>query len=601
MKILKRFICVFMAVLILFFTVNNSYFSLHKMDYVEAASSGTNELTYKMMYYICFYVGSVAWSYFCTGESPNVSKDDIAEFGHKVIQEAVAPPYEGELLLDDDPVVGMVAPSRQPYVYGRKSLDDIANTLWVVIMNEVNEPDDDDEDEDKKDDNDKEEQPTSNPEEKPTTETDPKIKEQVKLDFTVSADNVTSTFWMMSALGANVIAQGISRLYDKYLDSDIEDDPITEMMQKCNNEGFVGYIYENGLYYYSLSFYSNNLLFCLNSKSTPYSAKCYAVMTDNVIEFYQWYQGKSSSKNIGLDCFQNGEKFFSQSCGFIDLSQVSDFGCNYPIFDSIETAEEAMLLVDYSSALNYCKSYKIADWLQDDWAGDLIDPLTGLNTAGDWFNLARHDGLNKIFSNGVNAGSDVATNYLRDYFGNLKEDNGLEYDPVTNPLPNPICYPANMPDPVINPSSSVALNPGERPGENPDTNPGTNPEPVTPVEPAPLPDNTEDLEEDLNNVVDYVPTLADSLTDMGDVLKKKFPFSIPWDIHYILSGLATTPKAPRFELPLKVERYGIDETIVVDMARFQVLSDLSRSIFSLLFALALINLTIKVIGSLKEE
>ena len=233
MKILKRVICVFMSVLILFFTVNNSYFSQHKMDYVEAASSGTNELTYKMMYYICFYVGSVAWSYFCAGETPDVSKDDIAEFGHKVIQEAVAPPYEGDLILDDEPVVGMVAPSRQPYVYGRRSLDDIANTLWVVIMNDVNDPDDDDDD--------KEEQPTSNPEEKPTTETDPKIKEQVKLDFTVSADNVTSTFWMMSALGANVVAQGLSRLDDKYLDPDIPDDPVTEMMEKLNETNFTGY------------------------------------------------------------------------------------------------------------------------------------------------------------------------------------------------------------------------------------------------------------------------------------------------------------------------------------------------------------------------
>lgn len=38
MKVLKRILCVFLAVVLLFFSVNNSYFSPHKMDKVEAAS-----------------------------------------------------------------------------------------------------------------------------------------------------------------------------------------------------------------------------------------------------------------------------------------------------------------------------------------------------------------------------------------------------------------------------------------------------------------------------------------------------------------------------------------------------------------------------------
>jgi len=38
MKIMKRILCIFLAVVLLFFSVNNSYFSPHKMDKVEAAS-----------------------------------------------------------------------------------------------------------------------------------------------------------------------------------------------------------------------------------------------------------------------------------------------------------------------------------------------------------------------------------------------------------------------------------------------------------------------------------------------------------------------------------------------------------------------------------
>lgn len=38
MKTVKRFFCIFMAVLVIFFSINNSYFSPHKMDTVEATS-----------------------------------------------------------------------------------------------------------------------------------------------------------------------------------------------------------------------------------------------------------------------------------------------------------------------------------------------------------------------------------------------------------------------------------------------------------------------------------------------------------------------------------------------------------------------------------
>ena len=279
-----------------------------------------------------------------------------------------------------------------------------------------------------------------------------------------------------------------------------------------------------------------------------------------------------------------------------DIQQVSfTLYTNIPIFDSDEAWKKALSENDFSNALNYLKEYRLADWLQDNWEGELFDPLTGLSYLNDLANMAKHQGLNAI---GNDPSLDDMKQHLRDIIANLKPG----YDPVTNPSVDPalepICYPDTIPIPVIDPTADVVLQPKEdpTPTPSPDPKPSNNPQPI--VDPLPIPDSPAETIED---IADYVPTLADSFTDLGNGLKTKFPFSIPWDIHYILSGLATTPKAPRFELPLKVERYGIDETIVVDMARFQVLSDLSRSIFSLLFAMVLINLTIKVIGSLKEE
>lgn len=54
--------------------------------------------------------------------------------------------------------------------------------------------------------------------------------------------------------------------------------------------------------------------------------------------------------------------------------------------------------------------------------------------------------------------------------------------------------------------------------------------------------------------------------------------------------------APIFRLPIVIERYGIEEYIIIDMAPFDPLSRFSRSFFTIIFMGVLINLTFKVIG-----
>lgn len=619
MKLLKRTLCIFLSVLILFFGVSNSYFSPHKMDYSHAASGGLNSLTYEMMYYICFYVGSVAWSYFCAGEIEEIDKDDIAEFGHKVIQETVAPPLSEEIneqVAEDDPVLGMVAPSRQPYVYGRKALDDIANTLWVVLYDGMNDPDDDDDEENDNDNkNENENESGEQPEEQPETNS-PEVQTQVKKDFFATADNLTSTMWMMSSFGANLIAQGISGLYEKYLDPDIDNDPITEFLKYHKQYDFYGYndIWNEDAQMYdikaSASSYGNfgTTQGDIFADFSTMTATQLHIIADNGYTF-RTNNGDAYKVSCTMmwyhPIYKNWRSAnFSESsynyCEGGSGDYVCTFTSNLPIFPSTEAWEEAFESKDYSTALNYSQTYQIGDWLSDDWSGDLIDPLTGLNVASDWFYFAKHEGLNKLFNFGVNIGADIANNYVRDYFANLDTDNGLDYDPVTNPLPSSIRYPSDMPEPTIDPNAKVALVPSTKPSTDPSPSPkpSTNPSIDPSTDPVADPD---EVPEGLEDIVDEVPAIADDLGGVVDTFKKKFPFSIPWDIYYILNGLATTPKAPYFELPLKVERYGIDETIIVDMSRFQVLSDLSRSIFSMLFMIVLINLTIKVIGSIKEE
>ena len=55
-------------------------------------------------------------------------------------------------------------------------------------------------------------------------------------------------------------------------------------------------------------------------------------------------------------------------------------------------------------------------------------------------------------------------------------------------------------------------------------------------------------------------------------------------------------EAPVFRLPIVIERYGIEEYIIIDMAPFDPLSRFSRSFFTMIFMVCLFNLTFKVIG-----
>lgn len=132
---------------------------------------------------------------------------------------------------------------------------------------------------------------------------------------------------------------------------------------------------------------------------------------------------------------------------------------------------------------------------------------------------------------------------------------------------------------------------------------------------------------------DYLTT---SFSDIATGLTKKFPFSIPWDLYALFSvfsevdspqtvsassiqtyGIVSvydssggghsrpgivepeTSNAPRFMLPLVIESAGINENIIIDLSGFQSVSVLSRSLFTVLFALFLLKLTLKIIPLFK--
>lgn len=108
-----------------------------------------------------------------------------------------------------------------------------------------------------------------------------------------------------------------------------------------------------------------------------------------------------------------------------------------------------------------------------------------------------------------------------------------------------------------------------------------------------------------NGAESAVATLSSALDDGAQLLKSKFPFSIPWDIFFFVTLLAAEPEVPYFEVPINFDVSALDMHIdylfVVDFAQYQYLSDILRTILSMTYCVGLIKMTSGVVNIKKEE
>lgn len=81
------------------------------------------------------------------------------------------------------------------------------------------------------------------------------------------------------------------------------------------------------------------------------------------------------------------------------------------------------------------------------------------------------------------------------------------------------------------------------------------------------------------------------------LFKKKFPFCLPWDLYSIFVILNAEPVAPKFDIPFKFDRLGIDYTFSIDLSDYDDLAKISRVSLSIMFVIALILLSRRLIGA----
>lgn len=548
MKVIKRIVCVFLSVMILFFGVSNSYFSLVKMDQVEAA--GTVVLGYETMQAICYYFGSLVLGYSSVAEVPDLTEEQIEKVGHAYIKSLFTvngvPDHVSDKLAMANQALFTLISNKQAYVFGSEALKEVAETEFQVIMG------------------------GNNGDEEPSPSPDDKKK--------LNIGKAIGCIGALSVFGATIFEESVkfyadkfSKGEDNFLDEEytasLKDERFTRYEDLWNEEThqyefkiYATHIQYSGYkYVYNISIATPTRLHLQKGSSDDWFSIC----TDS---------GGSYKVDVKYDYYYpNGNHEIRQGNIYYIGTGYGDtyLYTNIPIFQSHDSWKKALLENDFSNALNYLKEYRIADWLQDNWNGELFDPLTGLSYLNDLANMAKHQGLNAI---GNDPSLDDMKQHLRDIIANLRPGYDPVTDPSVDPALDPICYPDTIPTPVIDPTADVVLQPAmdPTPSPNPDPSSSTSPKPTTQPTPSP-------------GEIDSAQPVVD--------LSKFFPFCIPFDLIHLVQALDADPVAPKWTLKLEPPQFPVEWEVTLDLSQFESLAKIFRTGETLLFMVGLILIT----------
>lgn len=554
MKVIKRIVCVFLSVMILFFGVSNSYFSPVKMDQVEAAE--TVVLGYETMQAICYYFGSLVLGYSSVAEVPDLTEEQIEKVGHAYIKSLFTvngvPDHVSDKLAMANQALFTLISNKQAYVFGSEALKEVAETEFQVIMG------------------------GNNGDEEPSPSPDDKKK--------LNIGKAIGCIGALSVFGATVFEESVKFYADKFSKGEenfIDKEYLAELLkEKYFDSSIIDKMLSGELYEVKVSALSSigKCYKCGNSGTLIMTLPTQAIGlhclnflredSSGVYYYHAYYDRGIRSDNttiITKTC--HGETYTSGNTTFGGKSVYS----NLPVFRNIDIANEFLKTgAGYENALNYLKQYRLADWLQEDWAGELIDPLTGLSYLNDLANMAKHQGLNAI---GNDPSLDDMKQHLRDIIANLKPGYDPVTDPSVDPALDPICYPDTIPTPVIDPTADVVLQPAKdpTPSPNPDPSPSTSPKPT--MQPTPSP----------GEGIDNTKPVVD--------LSKFFPFCIPFDLIHLVQALDEDPVAPKWTLKLEPPQFPVEWEVTIDLSQFESLAKIFRTGETLLFVVGLILIT----------
>lgn len=535
----KKVLACILAVMILSVSVGDLFIKTNDISTVEATGLEIGGIAVASLAEICLFVGSIAVTFYCVGEIID-NREEIARFGYDLIN-SCSETVDGWIMSFTDT-------TGQEYVYGTEALDLVRETEWEVIQGGLPpENNDDDDNNDNK--------PTKNP---------------------------MQDLWNMTALGATWLMSNISSLYQKWVNgvemTEAEHAVLAPIIDKyCDQHDieaqWSGEPY-NYISHFTLSYInsSNKQVFdiyehsglskvpvCAFIKQSNGTTAFSFLRLDNAGRAYTWARD-GIWKNISGD----KSSVFPYNTAIIkDIygSNIS-YSINCPLFSSQVEAEAYLKGTGaVTDALNYAKTYQIADWLSDDWAGILIDPLTNVGLS-----------LNQLLAVAQQAGVHAIGNNLSpaELFELLKK---LLTGTDLSLLPGIPAAPVVLPSPELPPIYWPNIDAHPLPG----TTPGTKPDPDKDPDKEPGQEPDEDLS---SYKVD---------------LQAVFPFCIPFDFIALLRVLDAEPEAPCFDFPVVIPAIGYEETVKLDMSVFDDVAEVIRLCETVSFIIFLMFATSKVI------
>ena len=570
MKLLKRMLCVILCVVILSTTVGTKYFDANHMEKVEATTIVIGAgITLATLFEICLFVGTAALTAYGIYEGYE-NREEIARFGKEFIDSC------GDTV--DGWVAQIVDASGQDYVFGSEALELVQDTEWSVIQGGI------------------------------PPEGDPNKKDDKDKDkFHIPGDYLSHVA-QFTALGATWFTTNAKNIYQEWCDIldgwAGKDTPIPQNNVLYNNfpqviaNADIAAQWNGESYNYRGYFYSNGIVdgkhmynnFTWNDN---FGHPVAALASHNGIEFYYLDGNAVCPRN--LDAYQRwdyGSPYESKqnNSGFQNTNTgwACGYSVNFPMFSTkVEVENYLKGLSDAANALNYGRDFRIADWLQQDWAGTLIDPLVNIGlTLSQLIDVMKALGLKTLQGLTAQQLLELLKNVLPKLDPALlpgADPTPIVVDPAVDPVyyPDPDAHPDKPPRPVIDPDPGKkpdpdpGTDPDPKPDPKPDPDPGTDPDPKPDPDPAPLPDMD----------------AADYKVELTGV----FPFCIPFDFIALLKTLDAAPRAPCFDFPVVIPALDYREDVKLDLSIFDDVAKVIRLCEKVSFILFLMFVTSKVI------
>lgn len=437
MKLLKRVLCMLLCVVILAGTAGTKYFDVNHMEKVEAgAIVVAGGITIATVAEICLFVGTVALSAYGIYEGYE-NREEIARFGKEFI-DSCSDTAEGW-------VMQFVDASGQDYVFGSEALELVRDTEWSVIQGGL------------------------------PPEGDPNKKDDKDKDrFHIPGDPMTHVA-QFTALGAAWFTTNAKQIYQDWcdiLDGWIgKDTPVPQDNVLYNNfpQSLTKADIEKqngGRYSIHYTAFCEKY-WCSIHKDTIESCKFEGLVSVIKGRSAAYVNGPDSSGLYRLSIgYSSGADYLVEytkqtfSCGYTCSNNAiggNTFGINIPVFTDWNTQQDYLSSGEgYENAINYGKDYRIADWLQQDWAGTLIDPLVNIGlTLTQLVDLMRALGLKTLQGLTAQQLLELLKNVLPQLDPALLP--GATPTPiVVDPAVDPVYYPDPDPEPVFQASGQTS-------------------------------------------------------------------------------------------------------------------------------------------------